>query len=350
MLLRMTTRLLAVAALVLGTGVIGLAAPAFACACGGVATPGGVGAHVADETALIGWDGTQETIVMRLGLQSGGDKAALIVPTPAPATVSAGSRDTFTELTRLTAPSIVVDKNWELGGGFGGADTAGAPGGPTVLGRVDLGPLEATTLTGGDLSGVRQWLQENGYVMRPEVIATLQPYLDDKWAFVAMRLTGDKPLTGELDPVRLTFAADRPVYPMRMSSAATQVQTVHLYVLGPHRIERNDADSATQTVAVSFAGRVSDPTDPELARLSADGHDYLTEMRVVIPRPERITHDFGFADAPDDTPYREVVHRTETVHVLGSDAGVVLAVLALLILLFVVVLVVVWLIRRARRR
>ncbi|MEV6772838.1 DUF2330 domain-containing protein [Nocardia sp. NPDC051030] len=349
MLLRRTARLIAVVAIVLGAGGISLATPAFACACGGVAIPdGGTPVQVDGETALVGWDGTTETILMRLALRSGGDRAALIVPTLTPATVTAGKSDTFTELTRLTAPEVVIDRRVESGGG----DRAGAAApteAPTVLARVELGPLEATTLTGGDVTGIQRWLSDNGYVMRPEVIATLQPYLSEGWSFVAMRLTATA-LSGELDPVRVSFASDRLVYPMRMSSAATRTQSVHLYVLAEHRVRRSDADAAAQTVTVDFAGRVSGSSDPDLRQLSASGRDYLTELTVLISTPAAIAHDFTFTNAPDDSGYRRVVHRTETVRGFDSDGDSVVKIVVLSVMSVISILVVVWLLRRLSRR
>ncbi|GAB0101820.1 hypothetical protein JMUB6875_07860 [Nocardia sp. JMUB6875] len=187
----------------------------------------------------MAWDGQRETIEMRLDLRSSGQGAALLVPTPAPATVTAGNPATFTELERLTAPQVVTVRKWfgdfRLGWGSA-ADGAGAmPGGgaPTVLDRVRLGPVEATTFTGGDLTGIREWLSHNGYEMREEVLATMPPYLDEGWSFVALRLTTSATLNGALDPVRLAFASDRLVYPMRMSRAAAHPQKVRVYVRLP---------------------------------------------------------------------------------------------------------------------
>lgn len=320
-----TGRLLAVAAMTLTTGGIGLAAPASACACGGVATPVGETATVGNEVALLGWDGTTETIVMQLALRSGGDHAALIVPTPTPATVSAGTAATFTELRERTAPEIVTDRRWfaanpDLDGASGAAPGANSP---TVLDQVRLGPLEATTLSGGDVSGIQLWLDEHGYVMKPEVIATMEPYLSEGWSFVAMRLTGTQALSGDLDPVRLSFASDRLVYPMRMSSAASAAQTVRLYIFGEHRVQRSDQDRTRQRVNLEFAGRLTELGDPQLRELAANGHDYLTELAVAIPRPGEITSDFAFSPT-DDKDYRRAIHRTENLEILGFPTGSVL--------------------------
>ncbi|MFE6924100.1 DUF2330 domain-containing protein [Nocardia sp. NPDC057663] len=301
--------------------------PATACACGGVVS-GGNSARVDSETAVLGWDGTRETVLMRLGMQFDGADAALIVPTPTPATVSAGSSTSFSELSRLTAPEVVKEYHW-FGSDYDGATSGAGPGsGPDVLGQVQLGPLEATTLRGGDLTGVREWLDANGYQLRPEVSATLDPYLREGWSFVAMRLTSAKPLSGELDPVRLTFDSDRLVYPMRMSAAATRPQSVHLYVFSDHRVARIDADTATQSTITEFASPISELTDPDLKALAA-GKNYLTELSVSIPQPSTITSDFTLAAASKDDTVRDRVVSREYVEILGFPAGYVLIIAGL---------------------
>ncbi|WP_405179419.1 DUF2330 domain-containing protein [Nocardia sp. NBC_01377] len=317
-------RLAATAALLLSAVGFGAFAPASACACGGVVSPGN-SATVHDEVALAGWDGHRETIVMRLALESGTDHAALIVPTPSPARVSAGSPQTFAELARVTAPEIVTERHWFSGDGGGDTSAAAPPGGgPTVVEQVSLGPIEATTLSGGSLDGLRNWLGANGYAMRPEVTASLDPYLRENWSFVAVKLTGARTLTGALDPIRLAFDSDRFVYPMRMSSAAEDPQTVRLYLLSDHRVRRVDADADTQYNNVEFAGRVEDFEDQDLKDLATGGHDYLTELSVGIHRPDAISTDFAFAAAPTDDAYRQRVIVTEYVEMFGFPAGTVI--------------------------
>ncbi|MGW4769314.1 DUF2330 domain-containing protein [Nocardia sp. NPDC004278] len=319
-------RLLSVAGMVFAAAGIGALAPASACACGGVANPPGRPASVGEETALVGWDGRRETVLMRLALESGTDQAALIVPTPKPATVAGGDAATFTELRNLTAPRIVTERRWfsrSSRGSAGEGATSAAGGGPTILDRIQLGPLEATTLSGGSLDGIRKWLSDNGYEMRPEVIGTLDPYLREGWSFVAMRLTSTKPLDGALDPVRLTFDSDRFVYPMRMSSAAKQAQYVHLYALGEHRLRRTDPDATTQTVSVDFAGRVT-TTDPELTQLTTNAHNYLTELRISIDHPADIHSDFTFEPDTTDAQIYQTIHRTEPVELFALPAGLVI--------------------------
>ncbi|MFX0573979.1 DUF2330 domain-containing protein [Nocardia nepalensis] len=335
-------RLLAGAGMLFATAGIGAFAPASACACGGVANPPGHPASVREETALVGWDGRRETVLMRLSLQSGTDRAALIVPTPKPATVAGGDVATFTELRNLTAPRIVTQRRWfpPMSGNSASEGATSAPGaGPTVLDRVQLGPLEATTLSGGDLVGIRKWLSDNGYEMRPEATDTLEPYLREGWSFVAMRLTSARPLDGAIDPVRLSFDSDRFVYPMRMSSAAKQAQYVHLYALAEHRLRRTDPDADTQTMNVDFAGRVT-TADRELAPLMTNGRNYLTELRVSIDRPADIRSDFTLAADATDAEVYQTVYRTEDVKLFGLPAGIVILGAAFVAAIAVVVAIV----------
>ncbi|KZS59095.1 hypothetical protein A4G26_12820 [Mycobacterium kansasii] len=56
------------------------------------------------EVALAHWDGTTETIVMRLALDATTDSVALVIPTPTPATLTEADKATFVELDALTAP------------------------------------------------------------------------------------------------------------------------------------------------------------------------------------------------------------------------------------------------------
>lgn len=300
-----------------------LAAPggtARACACGGIVSPD-LDARVTGEQGLVTFDGDVETIVMRLDVDSVADNAALVVPTPTPATATQADPAIFTELERLTAPRIEHHS-----GERPDLDEAGAAAGsaPTVVAQVQLGPLEATTLTGGDLTGVREWLDGNGYAMRPEVSAQLQPYLSQGWSLVAMRLMGDKPLDGQLDPIRLDFAAEEMVYPMRMSAAAKATQRVVIYTLAQHRMQRTDADAAHQNVTVDYAGTIAGRTsDTTLTELAAK-NPYLTRISTTIAAPASITSDFAFGPAPTDDPYQRVIGRGPD----DGDTGALLAAVA----------------------
>ncbi|MCY0610989.1 DUF2330 domain-containing protein, partial [Klebsiella pneumoniae] len=78
--------------------------------------------------------------------------------------------------------------------------------------------------------------------------------------------------------------------------------------LSDHRQQRTDADAATQTTHVRFAGDMSTAVrDPLLRELIGNHGSYLTKVEVDIYQTSRISSDFTFGNAPNDDPYRQVV-------------------------------------------
>ncbi|SOJ57879.1 hypothetical protein MSIMFB_05357 [Mycobacterium simulans] len=287
-----------------------LSAPSYACACGAAVAPGGAQATMNNEVALVHWDGTTENILMQVAMNASADNVALVVPTPTPATVAVGDKAAFMELDELTAPQIRHQRRWTLGIGVGdpapreGAVAARPPEGGN---QVRPGPLEATTLAGGDLAGLQKWLADNGYSIRPAVSDALNPYVREGWAFVAMRLTSEAPIVGGLNPVRLTFQSPRLVYPMRLSVAAADPQHVIIFTLSDHRQQRTDADAAVQNTKVEFAGNIAGAVQDPLLREWVGNHgSYLTKTRVDIFQTSGISSDFTFGNAPNDNAYRQV--------------------------------------------
>ncbi|BBY24011.1 hypothetical protein MSTO_42160 [Mycobacterium stomatepiae] len=333
---------------------VAMAAPGYACACGAIIPPVGGQAAMNHEVALLHWNGSSETIVMQLAMNADTNNVALVVPTPTPATVTEGDKATFAELDTLTAPRVQQRRHWVLGqiGSSGPAPLeAAAPRGPTVVDQVHLGPLEATTLSGGDLSELQKWLDDNGYAIRPAVSDALGPYVRDGWSFVAIRLISSDPIVGGLNPVRMTFPSTQLVYPMRLSVAAPSPQQVTIFTLSDHRQQRTDADAAPQagqSVQVQFAGNIfAEARDPLLRELAADHGGYLTKLRVNIPKPAQISSDFAFANAASDDAYRQVIY-------VDRNAVIPIELVVFAVFLFAgiaaAVPVVIFAIRRHRRR
>lgn len=334
---RVRTAAVALAGALLVTGLGAVAAPAHACACGGAVERPGDDVEITHETAVLQWDGTRETVVMQLSAETDVSDFALVVPTPSPATASLSDADLIDDLRRLSEPRADVERRWwpewSLGDGDGSVG-AQAPGGVSVLERSRLGPLEVTTLAATEADALTQWLSENGYVMEDALADAFQPYVDDGWYYVAVRVASeeDMPLDGELQPLELVFDSDELVYPMRLSAAAQTAQSTRTYVLSDHRTERTDAMASGSDVR--FAGRIvpgSADVDAVVGDLSPaleellDGGDYLTTVDQTFTRPaEQIVGDYTFGRAADDEPYAETVRVTEDVKIMGFFAGPVI--------------------------
>ncbi|MFF3331118.1 DUF2330 domain-containing protein [Streptomyces sp. NPDC002888] len=315
---RVLTVVLALLALQLGS----LVAPAYACGCGALVPGSRQQVSVGREVSVVRWDGQQEQIVMRLSVTGDADRAAWIMPVPRRATVKLGDPALFDELTAATAPVERAryhfwpqDGDWPLTTGDGagapppGESANAAPPQVGVVGRQRLGPFDVARLTATDPGALDGWLRTNGFAFPPRLESALQPYVDRRWEYVAVRLTPETagtPLNGALDPLHLTFTADSPVYPMRLSRPARAPQSLGLYVLAPHRMEPASRIGGERP-RVIFAGRVAATSGTPLAEL-ADGTPFLTAVGQKFPTPATISGDHELRRAATDDSYRQVIY------------------------------------------
>ena len=296
-----------------------VASPAWACGCGAY-VPDHPGAAVADERALITWDGTTEDILMSFGVTGSSDKAAWVMPVPSAARVTLGEAEVFDELRRLTAPRVEQRESWWptfswLMAGATAPDTAGAPRGAPVdvLSNQRIGPFDVTRLAADDPTALATWLSDKGFPHPDGLDRNLAPYLADGWEVVAIQLVPagqDESLSGDLQPLRLSFATDSLVYPMRLSRSATMPQFVDLYVLADHRMDPTATPVADVQPTLSFAGRVEKAdVSAALAPYVGDGA-FLTQWTDHILDPAAIDGDYAFAPASTDSAYQQVIYRT----------------------------------------
>ncbi|GAO08539.1 DUF2330 domain-containing protein [Streptomyces lydicamycinicus] len=325
-------RALLVVLMLLAVQLVSLARPAYACGCGAMVHDPKTTLAVDRETSVVRWDGRSEQIVMSLTVNGTAPDAAWIMPVPHRATVELGDPGLFDQLAALTAPAVERRHHfWPRGGdwpfaGDGAGDGAPAPGargpGVGVVGRERLGPFDVARLTATDPAALRNWLKAHGFRL-PDALATeLRPYVAHRWEYVAIRLapaTAHRPLTGPLEPLRLSFASDRLVYPMRLSRLAKTPQSLGLYVLAPHRMEPRSALGGTDP-EVFFAGRIT-PVGA-LRELGGTRRTFLTALDQTFPQPRRITGDHELVRAAEDTPFRRITYTSALLRVAGIPAWV----------------------------
>ncbi|RCG20452.1 DUF2330 domain-containing protein [Streptomyces reniochalinae] len=387
---RGTLRALALVLALLGAQTVAVAWPAYACGCGAMVPADQSRIGVNQETSAVRWDGHTEQIVMRLTVHGDAEEAAWIMPVPHRASVRLGESRLFDELAALTAPRPEERPYfWPRSGDwpFGDTDGAAAPPGAAaqgpgvdVVGRERLGPFDVARLAADDPDALRDWLRDNGFRLPPRVAGQLAPYVERNWEYVAVRLAPGKQqgspdaangggaadggdaagnggdggaqnvrgrvLSGALQPLHLTFSSDRLVYPMRLSHAAREPQSLGLYILAPHRMETRDAIGG-RTPEVTFADRLETADQPELVRELADGDVHLTALQQSFPEPEKITGDHVLRRAASDSPFHRTYDRDVLLRWGGVPAWTVTVGGALLLVLVVVVAL---LVRRGRRR
>lgn len=332
---------LALVAVLLALMAVVLMPSAQACGCGGFVSDEHSEVAVEAETAAISWDGQHERIVLSMAALSDAAEAALLLPTPAPAQVALAEEGVFAELEQIIAPQVQVQYRWwpDMRPSPDGDGDDGAPVGTVqVLETVDLGPLEATVLSAGDGAELAQWLDDHGYVMDDALAETVRPYVAEGWYYVAVRLTAEtESLSGELPALDIEFASSAIIYPMRMSAAATQAQSVRTYVFADQRVARTDPTGQSVDVQLRYAGapetaEIANGTVSEL--LQAGG--YLTVMDQSFGSPsQQIVSDFVFERSSNGGDYRETIIEERMREILGLPAGPVLVAIGLVVLLAV---------------
>ncbi|MEW2556645.1 DUF2330 domain-containing protein [Streptomyces zhihengii] len=324
-LTRMLTVMIALLALQFGS----LVAPAHACGCGAMIPDRNARISVGRETSVVAWDGRTEQIVMRFTVGGDAPRAAWIMPVPGRAEVELGEAALFDELVRAAAPEHRERPYfWPRGGDwpFGDVDGAGAaaplPGaaGVDVVGRERLGDFDVARLASSDPGALSRWLGENGFDLPEGLTEDLRPYTDRGWEYVAVRLAPREEgavLRGALDPLRITFASDELVYPMRLSRRAATPQSLGLFVLAAHRMEPVSAIGGREP-EVTFAGKVA-PTGA-VGRLTGGEERFLTVLDQSFPEPGRIDGDHELRRAAEDTSFRRVVYEDELLTFAGIPA------------------------------
>lgn len=285
--------------------------PAGACACG-IA----LDATVSTERALVIETPVREQIILSLDLETEGpQRAAVVLPVPNDPRVDAvaGGADPLAHLDAATAPEPEAAAT-------GGSDDASAAPGVDVLGRETLGGYDVSRLAAGDPLALGRWLDRNGYALPPGSEPVLADYVDAGWRFVAIRLAPGS--EGRLKPLKVAFATDEVVYPMRLAELATEPFALRLYSLaeGPRQVEG---------LEIAWAGQVGelDPPPPaELARLFAAG-SHVTRMEGEFPTPTGSTGDLVLEHGDD--PSADAGDEDESLPA-AAVAGIALAAAALL--------------------
>ncbi|WP_245769286.1 DUF2330 domain-containing protein [Streptomyces indicus] len=343
----MSAVLLALLVLLLGS----LIRPAYACGCGAMVPGEGSSISVDRELSAVRWDGRRQEIAMSLSVRGDAREAAWIMPVPSRADVRLGDRALFDELAELTAP---IHKKrfyfWpregdfpfsaeESDGGGAGAPERTPPVG--VTGRDRLGPFDVARLTAADPDALADWLRKEGFRLPDRLSRELRPYVDQGWQYVAVRLApdgdGDATLGGLLEPLRISFASDRLVYPMRLSRLAAQPQKLDLYVLAAHRMEPRSAIGG-YLPDVTYANRLKGTAAPAVRSFAGAEATYLTAIEQQFPHPAEISGDHELRRAASDAPYQHVVYHDELLLWAGVPAWMVTvggAVLLPLLALFV---------------
>ncbi|KKL56798.1 hypothetical protein LCGC14_2241810, partial [marine sediment metagenome] len=222
--------LIAAGALVAGLSVLVLSPTATGDGC--FVWNSGVDLKEPSQKAIIHLADGVETLLLQVKYEGPAEDFAWIVPLPSrpKVTAIAPEKSPFAEISRFTQ----VRQRYEIAMSRGkGVEQV------TVLERKVVGVYDIAVLAATDAQALGDWLKRNGYALPKKLQAVLAQYVKKKWVYVAMRIDRKalatdevkKLKSGELQPVRFSFASKRMVYPLRISSVNAGQTEVLLYLL-----------------------------------------------------------------------------------------------------------------------
>lgn len=345
----------------------------------------------ADQRAILAYDPDTKTETLVLSTQYAGDPVdfAWLVPVASTPTAIAPLEDgesAFTSLYYVTAPRAFYGFNGSGGvtgcGGCGG-DGGSAPVptddliGVNVVEQLHVNGLEISVLDATSADELAQWLSLNSYRFPEAGKPVLNTYINNGWKFVAVKVDNAADQTATVSryfpqhPLKLTFTAEQPVFPLCISSINSDSvgSEVLLYVISRHRmtcttfptvdmemtgVHGSSSEALAQSYEAHFAGKLEQPGgrafvveyagpfDPtyQTPGLNLDPAQsyFLTRLRGRF-LPSQMTHDAVLTDADADTPLELTARMTASTGLPLQQAALALALACGCLLL-----------RRAKRR
>ncbi|MEO7110556.1 MAG: DUF2330 domain-containing protein [Polyangiaceae bacterium] len=221
-------------------------------ACGGCFTPPTqTASDITDERMLLTVSTQQTTLYDQIRYSGNPASFAWVLPIHGTVDVGLSADVLFDSIDAVTATTIVAPPqncpgppdscSQGLGGSFGGASNAAAPGDSagtvTVTKSQNVGPYATVQLHASDSSALNNWLTTNGFSIPPAVTSVIDQYVAEGFDFLAMKL-----LPGEgvqsMRPVRVTSPGAGLSLPLRMAAIGTGATVgITIWVVADGRYE-----------------------------------------------------------------------------------------------------------------
>jgi hypothetical protein len=253
------------------------------------------------QRALLAWHDGTETLIISSALDSESQKLGWIIPLPSvPDTMEKASPGTLKTLTFCIQPRITHDRSSELGAlvflvyignlllatllfkrkrfqellvlllvslllaamllpsaSAHRGNISSRSGTVSVEKTAKVGAYDVAVLRSESAKDLDTWLTSNGFAVLPEKAAAIvADYIEEDWVFAAIKLTRRETGRNSPHPIRLEFASEQPVYPLRLTSIAGGSTAFELFVLG-------DGRAATDLLEIEFCDRFRKRTLPK---------------------------------------------------------------------------------------
>ena len=254
--------------------------------------------QVAENILFVQGEGTVTTHVQLLYSGEASD-FAWILPLPSVPELAVSHNDIFTRLQWATQPFFQLNFQ-EDDCGFpimvlrAAVPTDLAEEGVEVVLQEQVGPYDTAVITSEDPQAIVDWLGDNGYQLGDLGVSLLTPYVDDDFYFLALKLAAESEV-GDLQPIAMTYAAERPGIPIRLTAVATVPDLgVRAWVLADQRaIPQNYLHVQINEALIDWwSGGFNYPDVVTQAADEAGGQAFVTDYA----GPSSIVGDFFFGE------------------------------------------------------
>ncbi len=112
-----------------------------------------------------------------------------------------------------------------------------APGDVLVENLEQVGPYEPQLVSSDDATSLITWLNDNDYLITPEMEPAVADYVSDGMKFLAMKLAPDS-VVSDVAPIQVTYPGDEPMVPLVLTSVAAEPEMgVVVFVAAGSRYE-----------------------------------------------------------------------------------------------------------------
>ena len=210
------------------------------------------------QKAILVYDAGREDLILQVKYEGPVDEFGWLIPVPNLPTIRKGSMNCFYELSQYTQRNFGQQAGEiPMAGSLGRGDNE-KPEPVKVIEVKTVGAYQIAVLSTQDSGALAKWLEVNRFYFPTNKTDALDAYVKQQWYFVAARIdlsaSGGfrllsprqaqnelipnysahlKLANGELNPLQISFASDRCVFPLKISSVNGQPSEVQVYVLSP---------------------------------------------------------------------------------------------------------------------
>lgn len=240
------------------------------------------------QKAILVYDAGQENLILQVKYEGPVDHFGWLIPVPNLPKVKDGSMKCFYELSQYTQQHFGDGVAHFETASLGMMSASSPPPPPVkVIETKTVGAYEIAVLSAQDSDALTKWLHDNGFYLPPEKHDVVDSYIKRNWYFVAVKINlGGRPsslpfvsgklASGELNPLQISFASDRCIFPLKISSINGKPSEVQVYVLSQEPLlERTMLQERLQLFYSNDSARAA-----QMVRWRKRSMDRLVQMEI----------------------------------------------------------------------